>query len=85
MARSVKIAVTLPSNMARDVEKLRKKTGETRSATVQRALRLLLESADLQQRVRQYVDGYRQLPESDREVAAAEARAREQLARIPWE
>lgn len=85
MPRSAKIAVTVPDDLLREVERLRRRTRETRSAVVQRALRVVLKRAELDARLRQYEEGYRQLPESDAEVDAAERRARAVLTAIDWD
>jgi hypothetical protein len=55
--------------------KIRKRKG--RSAAVQDGRRRLL-------LVREYVNGYRRMPETAREVRAAEAAAIKLLASLPW-
>jgi len=84
MASTAKIAVSLPGGLLREVEAERARTGESRSAVVQRALGLLLSEKDRRRRLRAYVDGYRACPESEDEVAAAAAAATRLLAVEPW-
>ena len=85
MAQSVKIAISLPKPLIRLVEKERKRTGETRSAFVRRALRRLLEEKEHLLQVSEYVEGYNEQPETEEEIAAAEAGAIALLSREPWE
>ncbi len=85
MQRAEKVALSLPKGLFREVEKLRRATGETRSGLVARALQLLLAERSRRERVREYVEGYREHPESDREVASAEAAAKQLLSEVPWE
>ena len=85
MAMSSKIAITLPDEILKRIERSRRRNGGTRSAFIQRAVRLLFKQEQLQEQVRQYVEGYRRVPETDEEVAAAGKRAKAQLAQVPWE
>ena len=85
MAQSVKIAISLSKPLIRLVEKERKRTGETRSAFVRRALRRLLQEKEHMLQVSEYVEGYGAQPETEEEIDAAEAGAAELLSREPWE
>ena len=73
MAPSDKIAVSLPAGLVRQIERERKRTGETRSAFVQRAIRLVFSEQDRRKRVAEYIEGYRNQPETADEIAAAES------------
>jgi metal-responsive CopG/Arc/MetJ family transcriptional regulator len=76
MARNAaKIAVSLPTPLYRAVEKVRRRTRQSRSAVVQDALREWLRRAAEAGLVRDYEAGYRALPEGAREVEAALAAA----------
>ena len=85
MAPSDKIAVSLPAGLVRQIERERKRTGETRSAFVQRAIRLVFSEQDRRKRVAEYIEGYRNQPETEDEIAAAEAAGAKLLAQEPWE
>ena len=85
MAVSEKVAISLPGDMVRRIEKERRRTGESRSAFIRRALRLLFRAQSHAARVKEYVEGYGRDPETDEEVRAAEAAAARLLAEEPWE
>ncbi len=72
---AAKVAVSVPAQLYRAVEALRKRTGQTRSAVVQEALRHWLRSRAEADLVREYEAGYRRRPEGRCEVAAARATA----------
>ena len=77
MARAAaKIALSLPDDLFREVERVRKRRGKTRSALVQEALRLWLRQQTEASLVREWEEGYRRLPENAAESAAAEATAK---------
>ena len=80
-----KIAISLPSQMVKRMEKERKRTGETRSALVRRAIALLFAEKEREQRNRAYMAGYRAMPETEQEIRAAEAAAADPLTWDPWE
>jgi metal-responsive CopG/Arc/MetJ family transcriptional regulator len=74
MARpAAKIALSLPDDLFREMERVRKKRGTTRSALVQDALRLWLRRDTEAALVREWEEGYRRVPERVVDVAAAEA------------
>src|SRR5205823_13456659 len=60
---ATKIAISVPDELYRAVERARRSTGLSRSAVVQRALRLWLERSVHETAVREYVAGYRARPE----------------------
>lgn len=72
---STKVAVSIPEDLSRAVETIRKKSGKSRSAIIQDALRHWLRSQAQAARVREYEAGYHRRPESKREVKAAQAAA----------
>jgi metal-responsive CopG/Arc/MetJ family transcriptional regulator len=85
MTTTAKIAVSLDADLLRRVERLRGRSGETRSALVSRALRLLTREEEETQRARDYVRAYREHPETPQEVASIRAVAKRSLAAIPWD
>lgn len=85
MANRAKIAFSLEPEVLASVERLRARTGETRSSVIGRAIRLLTESEEKAERVAQYVRAYRVQPETTHEVASARRQARRVLAALPWD
>jgi metal-responsive CopG/Arc/MetJ family transcriptional regulator len=81
---ATKVAISLPGELYRAVEKVRKKSGRTRSAFMQDALRHWLRHQAEVALVREYEAGYRRHPEGTREVKAAEAAAVRLLATEEW-
>ena len=85
MANTEKIAISLPGDLVQTVERLRKLTGETRSAFIKRAIEMALKKRAQKVLIAKYVDGYRKQPETINEIAAAEATATHLFAGEPWE
>ena len=76
MPRSAaKIAVSLPDDLYRALEGMRRRTGKSRSAVVQEAVRDWLRREARGELVREYQEGYRRSPEAADEVEAALATA----------
>jgi metal-responsive CopG/Arc/MetJ family transcriptional regulator len=80
-----KIAISLPSELVSDLERIRKQTGETRSAFIRRALELAMAERKQRVQIARYLEGYRKHPETAKEIKAAEAAATALLAEEPWE
>ena len=80
-----KIAVTIERELLQKLEQLRRRTHESRSAVVSRALRELLELRDREERVGRYVAAYQDAPETDADTEAANCLAIEALEGVPWE
>lgn len=85
MANTAKIAVSIDPELLRQVERVRERRGESRSAFVSRALRELTREAARARRVREYVQAYRDLPETADDVAAARASAKRAVAALLWD
>jgi metal-responsive CopG/Arc/MetJ family transcriptional regulator len=85
MSTTAKIAVSLDADLLKRVERLRGKSGESRSALVSRALRLLAHEEELAQRVQGYVRAYRDHPETSGEVAAVRELAKRTLTAVAWD
>jgi len=85
---SSKVAVSLPADLLADVERYRRRSGESRSAVVRRALERLLDARVEADAVREYVEAYRRTPETAEE-AALSTPSSEELAALarehPWE
>ncbi len=83
--RTAKIAGRGDARLLRRVERVRERTGESRSAVVSRALRQLTRDEERARLVEEYVRTYREKPETSTEVAAARASAKRALAALPWD
>lgn len=79
MARTAKIAISVDQELLRRLESVRSQTGETRSAAVSRALRMLTQEAELTRRIDDYRRAYAEHPETAGDVAAARRRRRRGL------
>ncbi|MBI4401513.1 MAG: ribbon-helix-helix protein, CopG family [Nitrospirae bacterium] len=81
---STKVAVSIPGDLYQAVEQARKKSGKSRSAVLQTAIRHWLKQQELASLIRDYEAGYRRKPESRREVKAAEAAAVRLFSATDW-
>ncbi len=80
-----KVACSIDLQLLARVESVRKKTGETRSAFVSRALRMLTAESARALAVARYAEAYREQPESPEDVRAARRSARRALSAVSWE
>ncbi len=71
----VKVAVSVPAELFRELESARKRRAQSRSAAVQDALRHWLHAQHRATLVREYEAGYRRKPETRRDVDDALATA----------
>ncbi len=85
MASARKIAISLPGELLRRVEKVRRQTGETRSAFIKRVLEDSFAEEEERERVKRYQEGYLEYPETSEEVEAASAISAGALKEEPWE
>jgi hypothetical protein len=85
MSRVAKVACSIDEALLARVESVRKKTGESRSAFISRAIRALTAEAARGLAVARYVEAYREHPERSEDVRAARRSARRALARVAWE
>jgi hypothetical protein len=85
MSKSAKIAFSLDPRLLDRVERVRARTGESRSALIARALVAVTEEEARGVAVQRYVEAYRQHPEMPEDVAPARASARRTLRRLPWD
>jgi|WetSurMetagenome_2_1015567.scaffolds.fasta_scaffold758451_1 Arc/MetJ-type ribon-helix-helix transcriptional regulator len=84
MASASKIAISLPGDLIREVETRRRKTGESRTDFIRRAIELALASGDRDRIDAAYEAGYRRWPEGADEIAESEA-VSQFLAEEPWD
>lgn len=85
MANVEKIAISVDHELLARAERLRSATGESRSALLGRALRLLLRTEAHAREVEQYVSALERMPESASDERRARAEARTSLAALPWD
>lgn len=81
---AIKVAVSIPGDLYRAVERSRKKSGKSRSTIVQDALRRWLKEQKEAREAVIYLNGYSRLPESRREIKEAETMARDSWAEWKW-
>lgn len=79
-----KVAISLPPDLYRAVERARKKQGQSRSAFLQDAVRHWLEQRQKAGQIQQYIEGYRRMPETRREIEEAEVSSRDMFAAEEW-
>ena len=72
MIKSTKIAISLPTEDLRRIEKIRKALKLQRSSLIHMAIRFWLENVEKQEMLKQYEDGYRRKPESIEEIKVLE-------------
>lgn len=75
MIKATKIAISLPIEDLKRIEKIRKESGTQRSALIDEAIRFWLDNRDKEKMIEQYEQGYRQHPESIDEIKALESLA----------
>ena len=85
MSATKKIAISLPDELVSNLERIRKQTGESRSAFIRRALEQVMAERKQRAQIARYLEGYRKHPETAKEIKAAEAAATALLAGEPWE
>ena len=83
--KAVKIAISLPAELLEAAERERKVRGESRSQFFCQAVETFLRRAREQEAVERYVQGYREKPETDEEVAAVHQASSVVLGQEPWE
>jgi hypothetical protein len=84
MPNVAKVACSIDADLLARVESVRKRTGESRSAFISRALRMLTAESARAIAVARYVEAYRECPESSADVRTARRSARRALSRIAW-
>ena len=72
MIKSTKIAISLPEEDLKQIEKVRKDLKIQRSALIDMAIRFWLDNMEKKKMIKQYETGYRQKPEHIDEIKAME-------------
>jgi metal-responsive CopG/Arc/MetJ family transcriptional regulator len=80
-----KIAISIDHELLEQLETLRRKTKESRSAVLARAARMLLRTEERRLEVDQYLEAYRAHPETNEELAWAAALAATSLSSVEWD
>ena len=80
-----KIAISLPDDVLQAVEKERELTGESRSEFFRRAAKALLQQKQREERDREYIRAYREMPETVEEFAGVRSAGLQVLAELPWD
>ena len=81
----VKIAISLPDDVLQAVEKERELSGESRSEFFRRAVKALLRQKLREERDREYIRAYREMPETEEEFAGLRSASMEVWAELPWD
>jgi metal-responsive CopG/Arc/MetJ family transcriptional regulator len=84
MNKSTKVAISLPENVLKDIEKVRKARGESRSEFFRRAAEKLLKQEQESKAIEKYIQGYCDIPESADEVKTIHRAGTAVLAQEPW-
>ena len=85
MPKTIKIAISLPEDILAAVEREIQTSGESRSQFFRRAVEMLFKERQQQTLNEQYIRGYRQVPETGKEVEAARLAANIILTEESWE
>ncbi len=84
MGKSTRVAISLPEDTLKAIEKERKARGESRSEFFRRAAEKLLKQEQESKAVEAYIRGYCATPESAEEVEAVHRAGAAALAEEPW-
>ncbi len=85
MSKAAKIAISLPKELLKTAERERKARGQSRSQFFRQAVETFLRQARQQNAIEQYIQGYREQPETEEEVAAVHQVSSAVLKQEPWE
>ncbi len=80
-----KIAISLPEKTLKQIERVRRRSGESRSAFMRRAVQGLIREDQEQDAISRYVKGYRRKPETSEEVFSAESTVPTAFEDAPWD
>lgn len=81
---TAKVAISMPREVFRAMEQIRRELKIPRSAAVVEALRAWLKERQEREQIRQYIEGYQRYPESKAEVKAWTRLAAESFHKDPW-
>jgi metal-responsive CopG/Arc/MetJ family transcriptional regulator len=82
--RTVKVAISLPAEKFRQVERMRKERKLSRSAAIAEALSRWIDDSESAKKIRAYVEGYRRRPEAQNELRTLATLGAQVLAAEEW-
>ncbi|MBI4236383.1 MAG: ribbon-helix-helix protein, CopG family [Chloroflexi bacterium] len=85
MHKTAKIAISLPDDLLQRIERECRVTSESRSEFFRRAVETFLKQKEERDAITQYIRGYEEFPETEEELAWAQAASQAVLAEYPWE
>lgn len=85
MPRTDKITISLPKDLLQEIERQCAARGESRSQFLRMTVEAYLHRERERELVKQYVQGYQEMPETEDEVALAQAMAQMAFGDNPWE
>jgi metal-responsive CopG/Arc/MetJ family transcriptional regulator len=84
MAKSAKIAISLPADLLNDIERERETDDKSRSEFIVQAVQEFLKNRRKQQQIERYIRGYELYPETEEEAELSSRIAAESMAQSPW-
>ena len=72
MGKAIKFAVSMPEEEFKEIEAIRFKQGVSRSKVILEAFELLKKSRMMEDQIRSYEEGYRNMPERPHDIKAWE-------------
>lgn len=84
MNRSVKFAISIPSNEFKELEAIRKKKGMSRSKIILEAIKLWKEEKERERLVKIYKEGYKRFPENLMNIEAWEKASLSTFSHEEW-
>ncbi len=84
-AQTIKVAISLPKEEFRALEKRRRQLKQSRSAVIAEAIRQWLKAQQESEDIRRYIKGYQRHPETEEEFAGFDEIAQQLLADTEWE
>ena len=83
-SQTAKVAISMPKELFRSVEQVRRELKIPRSEAIVEAIRAWLKRREEEQAIRQYIEGYRKHPESKAEARAWTRLAADSFHKDPW-
>ena len=84
MAKSAKIAISMPVEVLEEIERERDSDGTSRSEIIAQAIQEFFKNRRKQQQIEQYIRSYQLYPETDEEMDVSDQLAAESMAKSPW-
>ena len=84
MISSAKIAISLPVEDLKRIERVRKELRIQRSTLIDMAIRFWLDNVEKQKMIQRYEEGYRRYPESAKEIEALQKLSADAFTEEGW-